>query len=56
MREVRWHEVKQFIEKEIKHCTAICTEVDTPEKERLIAAVELRTFERILNLQGGEPE
>lgn len=52
MRIVEWSEVKRVLKNKIKYSTELCTAVGTPERERLIAAVEIQVCEQILNLQG----
>lgn len=43
--------VKRFCEQEIKRNTEICIDPDTNEKERIIAAAEIRAYRTVEGLE-----
>lgn len=51
---MEWKDRKKIIEEQIQHSISVCTQVDTEDRDRLIAATEIRTLQNILNLQGSE--
>lgn len=54
MRDVSWYDVERFCKKQIEYHESRCVDVDIDDRERLINAVELRTYKRIINLQRQE--